>query len=522
MKGREKSEGSVVPEDRRKATPSPVGPGGGKGVPASEQVGQLGLFPETADSPSGADAFAAEGQPSAASRAVLMSGNTKGRIPPALTIEEVANEPNLREAFNRVASNDGAPGPDRMTIAEVREHLDEIVVRLQAELRTGRYRPGQIRRVWIEKSGGGERGLGIPNVIDRIVGQAIARVLSPHFTPDFHPSSHGFLEGRSCHTAIAEAKRYVEAGYGVVVDIDLETFFDRVNHQRLMARLEHKVKDRHLLRLILRMLQAKVVMPDGVVIRNQEGVPQGGPLSPLLSNIVLDELDWELERRGHHFVRYADDSNIYVRSERSGERVMVSITRFIERRLRLKVNAKKSAVGRPEDRHFLGFRLRYKPEDGSVEILLSQRSVHRIRAKVRELTPRNWGQSLRACIRRINVYTTGWLGYFGIVTEGEERILHTQDAHLRRRLRAIVLKHWRTRRTRARRLIRLGVKPKTAWRRIYDGKKALWALSADPAVQYGLSNAFFRDRGFLSIKERWQERHHQIANAPVQFSLYTG
>jgi group II intron reverse transcriptase/maturase len=222
--------------------------------------------------------------------------------------------------------------------------------------------------------------------------------------PTFHPSSHGFRPARSCHTAIAEAKRYLENGYEWVVDLDLEKVFDRVHHQRLMARLETKVTDRRQLALIHRMLKAKVVMPDGVVVSTEEGVPQGGPLSPLLSNIVLDELDQECARRGYHFVRCADDANIYVRSERAGHRVMASVVRFIERRLRLKVNRTKSAVVRPEERHFVGFSLRRNPEDGSVEVFLSKRSKVRIDARIRELTPRAWGQSLRGCIATLNPY----------------------------------------------------------------------------------------------------------------------
>ncbi len=246
-------------------------------------------------------------------------------------MEEVATYGNLVRAFEHVASNKGAPGPDGQSIEAVREQLSEIVPRLAKELLNGSYRPGMIRRVWIPKGGGGQRGLGIPDVIDRLVQQAVHQVLSPRYEVGFHASSHGFRPGRSCHSAIAEAKSYVEEGYEWVVDIDLEKFFDRVNHQRLLAKLEQKVKDRRLLVLLHRMLKAKVVMPAGVVMKTMEGVPQGGPLSPLLSNIVLDELDRELERRGHRFVRYADDCNIYVGSQRSAERVFESVSRFIQK-----------------------------------------------------------------------------------------------------------------------------------------------------------------------------------------------
>ena len=428
-KGREKSDGRTVPEDRRKAVPTPGGDqGGGRATTASEQAGQLELFVESADSPKGADGGADAGQPAPAPLAVPLSKDRKSNALPAMVIEEVAREDNLRRAFKQVASNKGAPGPDGKSVEWVREHLDEILPHLQRELLSGDYQPGLIRRAWIPKPGGGQRGLGIPDVIDRLVQQAVAQVLSPHWTPTFHPSSHGFIEGRSCHTAIAEAVRYLEEGFEWVVDIDLEKFFDRVNHQRLMSRLEQKVSDRRLLKLIRRMLRARVVMPDGVVVSNEEGVPQGGPLSPLLSNIVLDELDWELERRGHCFVRFADDCNIYVRSERSGQRVMASVVRFISGRLRLKVNVNKSAVARTEERHFVGFSLRRKPEDGTVEVRLSKRSSDRLKARIRELTPRNWGRSLRACIQGVNEYMQGWIAFFWIVTDVEER------AHERRQM----------------------------------------------------------------------------------------
>ena len=231
-------------------------------------------------------------------------------------------------------------------------------------------------------------------MIDRVVQEAVRQVLEPLWEPTFHPSSHGFRPGRSCHTAIAEAKGHLEDGYEWCVDLDLEKFFDLVCHQRLTAKLAQRVSDRRLLVLIGRMLKAKVVLPDGVVIDSEQGVPQGGPLSPLLSNIVLDELDRELARRGHRFVRYADDAKVYVRSERAGQRVMASLTEFIERRLRLKVNEAKSAVARPEERHFLGFRLRVDPQTGTVEVLLSERTKRNAMERIRQLTPRNWGSTL--------------------------------------------------------------------------------------------------------------------------------
>lgn len=420
-----------------------------------------------------------------------------------------------------MAANHGAPGPDGQSIEEVREHLDEVLPKLSKALLDETYIPGDIRRVWIPKAGGGRRGLGIPNVIDRMVQEAIRLVLEPLYEPKFHNSSHGFRPNRSCHTAMAEAKQHIEDGYEIVVDIDVTQFFDRVHRQRMMARLEQRVEDRRILKTIGRMLDAKVVMPNGVKVSTEEGVPQGGPLSPLLANIVLDELDRELEQRGHRFVRYADDCNIYVRSEQAGHRVMESVKRFLEKRLRLEVNAKKSAVARPEERHFVGFRLRREPLDGTVDVLLSKRSKERIDGKIRELTPRGFGNSLQACIARINVYLLGWIGFFWICTERATQVMQALDAHIRRRLRAIQLKHWKRKQTIARKLIQLGVARKTAWRGVYKGRQSLWALSHSPAVDRGLRNAYFAKRGLVSVEQRWRELAERSV-APEQRSLSLG
>ena len=507
-KGQEESDGRAVPEGRRKADGTAALQQGGKATTASQQAGQLGLFRETADSPQGADGGADAGLPAPGPRAVPKSRTTKGDALPAMTMEEVASEENLRRAFQAVASNKGAPGPDRQGIDEVREHLAAVVSVLHRKLLDSSYRPGEIRRVWIPKPGG-QRGLGIPNVVDRIVQQAVHQVLSPHYEPIFHASSHGFRPGRSCHTAIAEAKQYVEDGNEWVVDIDLEKFFDRVHHQRLLARLEQKVADRRLLELVRRMLKAKVVMPDGVVVSTEEGVPQGGPLSPLLSNIVLDELDRELEERGHRFVRYADDCNIYVRSERSGLRVMASVVRFIERRLRLKVNAEKSAVSRPEKRHFVGFSLRRRSLDGDVEVLLSERSKRRIDEKIRELTPRTWGQSLRDCIHRLNEYLLGWMGFFHIISRADNDPLMSLDAHIRRRLRAIAIRHWRRRRW-------------GGWKPVKPGRRSWWRLSNTRPVTRALSNVHFAERGLVALADAWHRYQLPPTTAPAQLTLSLG
>jgi RNA-directed DNA polymerase len=493
---------------------------GAEAIPVDEEPKQLPLFTGTAEALAQAspDDRADRSRDRSAMRAAPKPA-TKEQKATVATMEGVTER--LSEAFSNVARNRGAPGPDGMTIDAMHKHLGVWLPALRTALLGGHYTPGDIRRVWIPKVGGGQRGLGIPNVIDRVVQEAVRQVLEPLYEPTFHRSSHGFRPGRSCHTAIAEAVSYVDDGCEWVVDLDLEKFFDRVNHQRLMSKLAQRVQDKALLVLIGRMLKAKVVLPDGVVVSTEEGVPQGGPLSPLLSNIVLDELDQELDRRGHQFVRYADDCNIYVRTERAGDRVMASITQFIEKRLRLKVNASKSAVARPEDRHFLGFRLRRDPLDGSVEVLLSKRSRDRITERLCELVPQNWGNTINACIARLNTYLVGWINFFGICTNGAARIFRNLDAHARRRLRALQLRHWRTKRTIVKRLISFGISAKAAWRAVYGGRRSTWALSHTSAVDHALRNSYWEARGLVSIEQRWRKKHEQVV-APGQLALALG
>lgn len=519
-KDREKSDDRVVPKGARKSVPTKLA-SGGKAVTRSQQGSQLQLFAGTADSSKEAIVRAEKGKLRSAINVVPKPTNWNRRAIPAMTMEEIAGEQNLRMALEKVKANEGAPGPDWQSVEQVYASRHRILPVLRKALVDGTFEPGMTRRKWIEKPGGGQRGLGIPNVIDRWVQQAVYQVLNPHYDPAFHASSHGFRPGRSCHTAIAEATKHIEDGNEWVVDIDLEKFFDRVHHDRLLSRLAERIEDRRVLALIQRMLKAKVVMPNGVIVANEEGTPQGGPLSPLLSNVVLDELDRELERRGHYFVRYADDCNIYVQSERSGHRVMASISRFIERRLRLKVNQAKSAVAKPEDRHFLGFRLRREPLNGSVEALLSKRSKDRIVETIRTRTPRNWGQSLKACIQGLNSYLSGWMGFFFICTDSEERSFQTFDAHIRRRLRAILLKQWKRKQTIAHRLIALGVSPQLARRTLFKGHRSLWALSHSPAVDRGLRNAYFAQRNLVSIAALWRAKHQQVI-APLQACLPWG
>jgi group II intron reverse transcriptase/maturase len=492
--------------------------GQGKAVPVEGTALQLQLPIATAESPQGASRKTTRDRLGAV-RAEVPKAIVNAETAASATMEEVAKR--LTSALLKVASNKGAPGPDGQTIEALLERWPVVLPRLQADLLEGTYRPGEIRRAYIPKAGGGQRGLGIPDVVDRVVQEAVRQVLEPLWEPTFHPSSHGFRPGRSCHTAIDEAKTHLQDGHEWVVDLDLEKFFDLVCHQRLTAKLAQRVGDRRLLVLISRMLKAKVVLPDGVVIESEQGVPQGGPLSPLLSNVVLDELDRELARRGHRFVRYADDANVYVRSERAGRRVMASLTRFIEGRLRLKVNQAKSAVARPEDRHFLGFRLRLDPQTGTVEVLLSERTKRNAMERIRQLTPRQWGGKLESCIIRINAWLRGWHGFFGIASASEQFTLRALDAHIRRRLRAIVLHHWKRKRTTARKLVALGVKPRSAWRQVYAGRRSLWALSHIHAVDHGLNNAYFRERGLIALVELHRKTHqHIVAPDPPQLALW--
>jgi RNA-directed DNA polymerase len=487
----------------------------GKTIPVEQTARQLRLPIATAENPKGAARRASADR----------SADGEVRVPEAIvnvenvtpvTMEEVVSR--LSAALVKVVSNKGAPGPDGQTVEQLLAQWPIAGPQLAVGLLDGSYRPGAIRRAKIPKASGGMRGLGIPNVTDRVVCEAVRQVLEPVFEPTFHPSSHGFRPGRSCHTAIEEAKEHLEDGYGWVVDIDLEKFFDRVCHQRLMSRLAQRVCDRRLLVLIGRLLKAKIVLPDGVVIGNDEGVPQGSPLSPLLSNVVLDELDWELDRRGHRFCRYADDGNVYVQSERAGLRVMASLTEFIEGRLRLKINRDKSAVARPEDRHFLGFRLRLDPQTATVEILLSQRTKRNAMHKIRELTPRPWGRTLDSCILKVNAWLRGWHQFFRACAPGEQYVLRALDAHVRRRLRAILLHHWKRRPTIVRNLIALGIKPRAAWQAVYSGRRSLWALSHVPQVDRALRPRYFADRGLLSLVELHRAWHEDIA-APTHQQL---
>src|SRR5216684_3660725 len=367
-------------------------------------------------------------------------------------MEEVCERENLKRALQRVKANKGSPGIDGMTVEELPGYLQQHWPAIREQLISGTYAPQPVRRVEIAKpDGGGMRKLGIPTTLDRFVQQAVLQVLQRQWDPTFSEHSYGFRPGRSAHQAVAQAQKNIAEGYSWVVDLDLEKFFDRVNHDKLMGQIAKRVEDKRLRKLIRAFLKAGV-MEDGLVSPSVEGTPQGGPLSPLLSNLVLDELDRELERRGHRYARYADDSNIYVRSERAGQRVMESATRFIAHRLKLKVNQAKSAVARPGQRKFLGFSFTSEREPRR---RIAPKAIARFKERIREQTRRTRSISLPQMVKTITTYLRGWLGYFGDCQTPS--VLRNLEAWLRRRLRSVVWKQWKRGRTRFRELRKRGV-----------------------------------------------------------------
>jgi len=406
-------------------------------------------------------------------------------------MERVLVRDNLLAALRRVEHNGGAPGVDGMTVQDLRPYLKEHWPRIRAELLAGTYEPQPVRRVGIPKPDGGTRYLGIPTVVDRFIQQAVLQVLQADWDPTFSEASFGFRPRRSAHQAVAQAQRYVQAGYTWVVDLDLEKFFDRVNHDKLMGEVRKRLRDWRVLHLIRRYLTAGVLVDD-VLHARTEGTPQGGPLSPLLANLLLDGLDRELSRRGHRFVRYADDGNIYVRSARAGTRVMASITRFLRDRLKLRVNAAKSAVGRPWDRKFLGFCF-----TRSLRRCVSSAALREFKDRVRVITYRTRGRSLDGVVGELGRYLSGWLAYFGYAEarSGFKEL----DSWTRRRLRCYVWKQWGRGRYRA--LRRRGVTRALAWNTAKSAHGP-WRLSRSPALAFALPARYFASLGLPSLFQR--------------------
>jgi group II intron reverse transcriptase/maturase len=406
-------------------------------------------------------------------------------------MEMACERQNLRAALKRVRQNAGSSGIDGMTVEELPDHLRARWPRLREDLLAGRYQPQPVRRVSIPKPGGGERELGIPTVLDRFIQQALLQVLQPLFDPTFSDASYGFRPGRSAHDAVRRSQAYVQEGRSFVVDIDLEKFFDRVNHDILMGRLAKRIADRHVLRLIRRYLNAGV-LANGVVIEREEGTPQGGPLSPLLANVLLDEVDKELERRGHAFVRYADDLNVYVRTQRSGERVMASLRKQLGK-LKLRVNETKSKVRRATTSKFLGFS--FWMAKGTVRRRAAPQAIERLKERVRELTRRSAGRSLAQICKPLGKYLTGWKAYFRLAeTPG---VFADIDSWVRHRLRAVQLKHWKRGLVVYRELIARGVHPEEARRAAANSRR--WWRNSTIALNKALPNGLFKRLGVPSL-----------------------
>jgi RNA-directed DNA polymerase len=407
-------------------------------------------------------------------------------------MEEVCERENLKEALRQVKANKGSGGVDRMTVGQLSDYLKQHWPTIREQLLNGTYEPKPVRRVEIPKPDGGVRKLGIPTVLDRFIQQAVMQVLQRRWERTFSESSYGFRPGRSAHDAVAQAQQYVAEGYGWCVDLDLEKFFDRVSHDKLMGQIAKRVEDKRVLKVIRAFLNAGV-MENGLVGPSVEGTPQGGPLSPLLSNLVLDALDRELERRGLRFVRYADDCNIYVRSERAGQRVMKSITRFITKKLKLKVNEAKSAVARPQERKFLGFSFSAGPE---VKRVIAPKALDRFKRRIRDITRKAKGVSIETTVEELAPYMRGWRNYFGFCETPEVLIGLTRWVRLR--LRAALWRQWKTQRRRRAALLDLGVRPRLASNTAGSGLGP-WYLARAKALSVGLSNAYFKSLGLPSL-----------------------
>lgn len=407
-------------------------------------------------------------------------------------MEEVVAPANIARAMKRVTANNGSPGIDGMTVDELPEHWRRHEAILREQLLAGSYKSTPVRRVTIPKSNGGERELGIPTVTDRLVQQAILQVLGPRYDATFSPHSHGFRPNHSAHNAVMEAQRYIHDGNDWVVDVDLERFFDRVNHDVLMGRLAKKIEDKRMLKILRSFLNAGVML-NGVVIDRDEGTPQGGPLSPLLANVLLDEIDKLLEARGHHFVRYADDCNVYVRSQRAGERVMSTMRKELAK-LRLRINEAKSAVDRPWNRQFLGFTFRDRGRKSRRRV--SPRAIEKAKDRIRELTNRNRGASMTTVVRELATYLKGWLQYFGICQVPTPR--KNLDHWILARLRLLQVKQWKRGTTAYRRLVAMGVLGGAAFHTAQRIRR-WWHVAHSPGITFAMPRAYFTQLGLPQL-----------------------
>lgn len=428
-------------------------------------------------------------------------GKDDGKLCTNYLLEEILGSENLRKAFKRVKSNKGSYGVDGMKVDELPQYLRQNIGTLKKSILEGTYCPKPVRRVEIPKPDGGIRLLGIPTVVDRMVQQAAAQVLAPIFERTFSNNSYGFRPNRDAKQAIRKAKEYIENGHKWVVDIDLAKYFDTVNHDKLMALVAREIKDKRVLKLIRLFLQSGVMI-NGVVIETEKGCPQGGPLSPLLSNIMLTELDKVLEKRGHKFCRYADDCNIYVKSKRAGKRVMESIANFLENKLKLKVNRDKSAVDRPWKLKYLGFT--FYQYYGKIGIRVHQKSINKFINKIRTITSRNSGKSMEYRMEKLKQCIIGWLNYFGIADIS--KLTKELDKWMRRRIRMCFWKQWKKIKSKHDNLIKLGTAESKAWE-FANSRKGYWRISNSPVLATTLTNSYLESIGLPSIHKRYKQIH---------------